>query len=85
MSKKLKLQEMAERLSISARTLNKYIDVYDLPFILIGRHKRFDPEKVERALEHARLHLPDLKPGKRKIEISSNPNRDFFRRELGLR
>jgi hypothetical protein len=36
-------------------------------------------EKIQKLPE-----LPNLKPAKRKIEVNSNPNRDFFRRELGL-
>jgi excisionase family DNA binding protein len=84
--KKLTLSEMAERLSVTTKTLSKYVELYRIPYIGIGRNKRFDPDKVERLLEKVSdlPKLPDIKPAKKKIEINSNPERDFFRRELGL-
>jgi hypothetical protein len=42
MDKKLTLSEMAQQLKITPKTLNKYIELYEIPFIGIGRNKRFD-------------------------------------------
>jgi excisionase family DNA binding protein len=85
-SKKLTLSEMAERLSITTKTLNKYIDLYQIPYIGLGRNKRFDADKVERLLETVKPQqsLLNLKPSKQKIEINNKSEWDFFSRELGL-
>lgn len=46
-SKYLTLAEMAERLECSTKTLAREVKTKQIPYITIGRRKRFDAAKVE--------------------------------------
>lgn len=83
---KLTLSEMAARLQITPKTFNKYVELYQIPFLGLGRNKRFDPEKVEKHLEkvEVKIDLPELKLSKKKIDIGVNPQREYYLRRLGL-
>ncbi len=88
---RITLSEMAIRLNRSAKTFRKYVILYKIPHIKLGRDMLFDPSKVERFLESfaATEQSPDAPPkivSKKKIEINSpSAQKDFFLRELGLR
>jgi excisionase family DNA binding protein len=83
MNQKLTLNEMADRLKVTPKTLKKYVFEYQIPHIGIGRLMRFDAVKVETYLEHlekektAKVEIKSFTP-KRKISlnpINSNKSR----------
>lgn len=87
MKKLLTLAEAAERYDLCKRTLRKYIDEYDLPYIAFGRDIRLDPDKVdERLYELSKpAPTPQLKAKKiSKTRSSVSPEAARFRAELGL-
>lgn len=84
MDQKLTLNEMAERLKISPKTLKKYVTEYQIPHIGIGRLMRFDGVKVETYLENLekekteRAEIRSFSP-QRKISLkSANPNKSRY-------
>lgn len=81
------MNEMAEYLKCSPKTLNKYVKAYQIPFIGLGRNKRFNCDVVEKHLQTVEANAPvtmESKTPKRKFDIKDSSEKDFFRRELGL-
>ena len=51
----LKVQEVANRLSVSAQTVYRLIDNGELPAIRVGRHRlRVEEQSLERFIEKSR-------------------------------
>ena len=50
MDRKLTLSQMAEHLGVTPKTFSKYVREYSIPFIKLGKSKRFDIKTVEAAL-----------------------------------
>lgn len=63
-AKLLTIREMAERLSVSVKTLRRDVREKQIPFITVGRSMRFDPAAVICHLKarSAEAAMPSVKP-----------------------
>lgn len=58
--KHITYEELSKELSLSIRTLQKYVKSGNLPYVRFGRAVRFDPDKVAKWV-NARSHEPATK------------------------
>lgn len=92
MSEKLTLSEIAAHYRVTERTFKKYIKVYKLPYVLIGRYLRFDLKQVDAVLQNISLEnaaemaveLSNFKTKRKSRPDAKSARADYWRKELGL-
>lgn len=80
----LTAEEMAKILRVSARTFRSCIDEYEIPYVQIGKRKRFESEKVLAKLETRGQRLEITPNFKSRIKPEISKKNDKYRKLLNL-
>jgi hypothetical protein len=85
-AKYITLKEMAKILSRCPKTFARYVELYDIPHIRLGRDLLFDPAKVEAHLEaqSEKRRTKRIELAKPRIRNYPNADTDRYAQLLGL-
>jgi excisionase family DNA binding protein len=89
MDELMTLKEMAEKLKFCDKTFSKYVKEYQIPFVKLGRSKRFDPKQVKKFLAEKQIaesvpEAPLKKAVKSNVRILPHSESKRIERDWGL-